>query len=194
MTSTLNNEKGIALITTLMFLGLGFAVVAILLRLVTVETKMTRLEQSYSIALDAAKGGADEFMFMVQNGLDAPPPGGSFGAAANSGWCLKVKKSHSTDTWITNADWTANGCTNNLALATDPNPTVQPDFTLSLSNYTVSVKVIDTILTSAPAAPTPGTACADNGCAYYTVNVRAVSPNSNEHADLSFVFRYDRES
>jgi Tfp pilus assembly protein PilX len=190
MRNTLNNEKGIALITTLMFLGLGFAVVAILLRLVTAETKMARLEQSYSVALDAAKGGADEFMFLIQNNQDRPPDG--FGTAAHSGWCFKVKKSTASTNWLTNSDWTANSCTNDLARATSPDPTVEPDFTMALSNYTVYVKVIDTTLTEKAGAA--GEACADNGCAYYTVNVRAVSPNSNERAEVSFVFRYDRES
>ena len=44
-----------------MLLVLGFAVVVTLLKLVTSETKLSRLEQNYSTALDAAKGAADVF-------------------------------------------------------------------------------------------------------------------------------------
>ena len=68
MKNPIQNQKGIALIATLMLLVLGFAVVAILFRLSTQETKLARLEQGYTTALDAAKGATDLFIFTVQNG------------------------------------------------------------------------------------------------------------------------------
>ena len=64
MINPIQNQKGIALIATLMLLVLGFAVVAILFRLSTQETKLARLEQGYTTALDAAKAGADLFIYM----------------------------------------------------------------------------------------------------------------------------------
>ncbi|MCE5333988.1 MAG: hypothetical protein LLG06_05310 [Desulfobacteraceae bacterium] len=186
MKYTLNNEKGIALITTLMFVALGFSIIAILLRMVTVETKMARLEQSYSIALDGAKGGADMFIFLVQNGLTAPPsPGIGTGTAVNSGHCFHVKLNYPTASWVSQSEWTTYACPTQ-AVATDPDPTAQPDFTMTLSNHTVSVKIIDTIQTQ-PAAAAP---CL-NGCSYYTVNVRSQATGTGEHADITFVYRYD---
>lgn len=189
MKHPLNNEKGIALITTLMFVALGFSIIAILLRMVTVETKMARLEQSYSIALDGAKGGADMFIFLVQNGLTAPPtPGIGTGTAVNSGHCLHVKLNYPTSSWATQSEWTTYACPT-ASTAIDPDPTNQPDFTLSLSNHTVSVKIIDTIQTQ-PTSLAPPAPC-QNGCSYYTVNVRSQAAGTKERADITFVYRYD---
>ena len=50
------------------------------------------------------------------------------------------------------------------------------------NNYTVNVKIIDNTLTR---AATPNTPC-QNGCYYYTVVARAISPDSSEHADVTF--------
>lgn len=187
MISTLKNEKGMALVTTLMLLVLGFAVVVTLLRLVTTETKLSRLEQSYATALDTAKGGADLYIFMVQNGIPSQP-NPAFGTSTNSGHCLHVKMSYPAASWYSQTEWTGNGCPS-LASgnATNPDPTVQPDINLTLSNYNVYVKVIDTWQTQANTTPPP----CQNGCNYYTVNVRSQAPGSSEHADVTFVYRYD---
>jgi hypothetical protein len=184
----LNSQKGIALITTLMLLVLGFSLVATLLYFVTAETKVARLEQNYATALDAAKGGADMFIFMVQNSVSVPPvdnQGRSTGVASHNGQCLRIKKMSSTSAWVANADWAANACPA-LASATNPDPTVEPDATMTLGGFTVRMKVIDTYLTQPNASPPP----CQNGCYWYTVNVRGTSP-VGEHADISFVYRYD---
>ncbi len=54
-----NNEKGIALITTMVlgFIALGF--IGALLYLLTSGTNVSAIEKRYTTALEAAKGGAD---------------------------------------------------------------------------------------------------------------------------------------
>lgn len=183
MRQTLKNEKGIALVTTLMLLVLGFALVAMLLRLVTAESKLSGLEQSYATALDAAKGGTDMFIFIRQNDLDRPP--GGIGSSPYGGSCFGVKMNNKTSDWTSRPEWTAGCPALTLAQATDPDPTSNPDATFTLSNYTVNVKVVDTIYTVNGGTPPPP------GYWYYTVNVRATAPNSGEHADISFIYRYD---
>lgn len=193
MEHPLRNEKGIALVTTLMLLVLGFMVVMTLLRLVTAETKISRLEQTYTTALDASKAGTDLFIFLVQNGLSSPPNPGAgtnpFGSSSYSGHCLHVKMNNVTSSWYTQSEWTSNACPGSASgQATSPDPTVQPDLTLTLSNYTVNLKLVDTTLTAATSSGT----CSSNGCWFYTVNVRAQAPGTNEHSDITFVYEYEK--
>lgn len=190
MKNPIQNQKGIALIATLMLVVLGFAVVAILFRLSTQETKLARLEQGYTTALDAAKGATDFFIFTVQNGSALlTPPAPPFGATFNQINCLKAKMTSATSAW--NGAGCQQTLTTTAPSAISSDPTDSPDITFQLmtpSAYTVNVKVIDTTMT--PAA-NPNTPCF-NGCYYYTVVARAISPDSTEHADIFFVYRYDR--
>ena len=195
MTNTIKNQKGIALVATLMILVLGFAVVAIMFRLSTQETKLARLEQGYTTALDAAKAGTDLFIYMVQNGVYTPPSA-SFGTASNQN-CLAIKMNNSANipanNWSSSSfqgqTWSSYGCPSQ-ANATNTNPTVNPDITLTLSNYTVNVKVIDNYQSGATGNPNPN-GC-QNGCFYYTVVTQATSPDLKEHSDIFFVYRYDK--
>ncbi len=190
MKSPIQNQRGIALIATLMLLVLGFAVVAILFRLSTQETKLARLEQGYATALDAAKGATDLFIYMVQNQVPNPPVSGAstpFGTSLNGGRCLQIKMANATSSWATTTGWNTAPACPSQANATSTDPTQSPDITLTLSNYTVSVKVIDNWLTQ----DTGATPC-NHGCFYYTVVARAQAPDSSEHADISFIYRYDQ--
>ena len=191
MKNSIQNQKGIALITTLMLVVLGFGIVAIMLRLSTQETKLARLEQGYTTALDAAKGAANLFIFTVQNGSAlGTPPTPPFGAAFNQSNCLKAKMTTATSGW-TGAAWAgcpqANNTTSPSAISS--NPTDKPDITLTLSNYTVNVKIIDTTTT---VAANPQSSPCWNGCFYYTVVAQATSPDLTEHANISFIYRYDQ--
>jgi len=193
MIKTIQNQKGIALVATLMMLVLGFAIVAIMFRLSTQETSLARLEQGYTSALDAAKAGTDLFIYMAQNQVYIPPvPGGAgagtpFGTSQNQGRCLQIKMANATSSWSLTSGWnTAPACPSE-ANATSTDPTVSPDITLTLANYTVDLKVIDNWLTQAT-----GIAPCQNGCYYYTVVSRAVGPNSGENAQVTFVYRYSQ--
>jgi hypothetical protein len=84
----------------------------------------------------------------------------------------------------------ANNTTKPSAISSDP--TDSPDMTLVLgkasSQYTVNVKIIDNTVTQPNYATTP----CYLGCYYYTVVAQATSPDSNEHADISFMYRCDK--
>ncbi len=194
MKTVLANQRGLALITTIMLLVLAFAVVAILLRLTTRQTQMAGLEQGYTTALDAAKAGTDMFITYAQNcattyasnrhacgGLPAAfGDGNSF--VSN---CLTYKLNYPTLTSA--ANWISDGCSGTLQERTDTNPVDHPDMTLTLKNsttgYTINVKVIDTYIVgnTNPACP--------NGCYYYTAVARSQINGSPEHVDVQFIYR-----
>jgi Tfp pilus assembly protein PilX len=186
MKDSIQNQKGIALIATMMLLVLGFAVVAILFRLTTQETKLARLEQGYTAALDAAKGGADLFIYMAQNPGATTP----LGTSPDQGQCLQVKLGNATQDWAVVPAWGAAGCPSQ-ANATITDPTQYPDITFTLSNYTVNVKVLDNSTTYAMGIV--GSPCF-NGCFYYTVAAHAqtLGSSASEHADVLFVYRFDQ--
>ena len=63
MKNSIQNQKGIALITTLMLVVLGFGVVAIMLRLSTQETKLARLRTRLYNRTGCGKGRDRPFHF-----------------------------------------------------------------------------------------------------------------------------------
>lgn len=170
MINPIRNKKGIALVGTILMVVLGFGIVAILFRLSTQEAKLAGLEQGYTAALDAAKSGADLFIYMVQNATPNPPvPSGSgstspFGTSYLSGQCLNIKMYNSTANWSSNSGWSgcpsATSATAPSAIST--NPADSPDITLSLVNgainYTVYVKLIDNYMSQATGAARARTA------------------------------------
>jgi Tfp pilus assembly protein PilX len=183
MINSIKNQKGIVLFVTLMLLVLGFALVATMFRLASQDTKLASLEQGDTVALDAAKAGADLFIYMAQNAPAATP----LGASPNGGNCLQVKLSTATADWSKAPGWA--GCTTQ-ANATNPDPTQFWDITFALSNYTVYVKVLDNSTTTALGIT--GAPCYD-GCFYYTVATSAQSSGSPPvRADVLFVYRYDQ--
>ncbi len=201
MTKPIANQKGLALITTMILVVLGFAVVAILLRLTTRQTQMAGLEQGYTSALDASKAGTDMFITYAQNCATSfyntsQPCGGlpaAFGTS-NVNNCLTVKLNNPTFStsgdnlnWTTLPLWTSYACSGTLTQVTDSNPVDHPDMTLSMKNYTISVKVIDTYQVTTTASGTP---CNPNGCFYYTAVARAQATNSPEHVDVQFIYRF----
>jgi hypothetical protein len=164
----LKNEKGIALVTALIMMVLGFAVVVTLLLMVTQGTKITGIEQRYAVALDASKGGADFIINMIRNDLTNPP--NFAGASGISGSpCLKQKLEKPTST----ANW--DSCSSN---ASTSDPMDQPDVTLALNNYQVFVKIVDTRETDTDFL--------------YTINIRSQLPNGTEHAEISLLYKQEK--
>jgi len=178
MKNLVPNEKGIALITTLMLMVLGSGVIATLLYTVLYGTKITRLGQQYTIALDAAKGGADLIINMMQNEVYGPPALAG-AVAASSTACMEQKLTQATFDSDPSASWPS--CCAYAANTADcnqdmwnSNPTVRPDLTLTLANYQVFVKVINTRKTGSKFL--------------YKVNVRAQDPTGQSRADISFLY------
>jgi hypothetical protein len=167
-------ERGIALLTTLMLMVLGFGLVATLLYMVTYGTKTTRLEQEYAVALDAAKGGADMIINMAQRSLFDPPNLG--GAAGSNASCLEEKLT------MQNTGDNATGNWRSCSMqATTSDPKISPDLTLTMANHRVYVKIVDTRVTTSNTATN----------FFYTVNVRAEALNGQGRAELSCLYQVE---
>ncbi|NLJ29501.1 MAG: hypothetical protein GX433_16040 [Deltaproteobacteria bacterium] len=162
------NERGIALITTLLLMVLGFTVVVTLIVMVTQGTQITGIEQRYTTALDASKGGADFIINMIRNDLTLPPVIANAAGPSGSA-CLRQKLTSTTSA----ANWSS--CAANASTA---DPTDEPDITFILNNYLVSVKIIDTKESSTDY--------------YYTIGIRSQVPNSTEHAEISILYRQEK--
>ncbi len=169
-----NNEKGIALLTTLMLMVLGFGLVATLLYMVTYGTKTTRLEQEYTIALDAAKGGADMLINMAQRNLYDPPNlGGAIGSNAS---CMEEKLTMQNTGDNQTGNWRSCSV---QAISSDPK--ISPDLTLTVANHRVFAKIIDTRVTT-------GTTATNY---FYSVTVRAESLGGQGHAEISCLYQVE---
>lgn len=191
MKDSIHNEKGIALLTTMMLMVLGFGVVATLLYMVTYGTKATSIEQKYATALDAAKGGADFLINMMQNELYGPPGLGGVVVSSTSSLCMQQKLTQATTESNPSTNWpksiccpdnstqAAEYCTTvskyNTSIV-DPRPKILPDLTLAVGGGQVYVKIINTKIT--------------NNDFFYTVSVRADSPTESRepHAELFFLY------
>jgi hypothetical protein len=191
MKHTIHNEKGIALLTTLMLMVLGFGVVATLLYMVTYGTKTTSIEQKYATALDAAKGGVDFMVNMMQNELFGPPGLGGVVVSSSSSLCMEQKLTQPTTDSDPSQNWRKSSCCpdNSTQAITycstlneyntnivNSDPKILPDLTLTLAGCQVFVKIINTKIT--------------NNDFLYTVSVRADSPTPSRepHAEISFLY------
>jgi len=179
----LKNERGIALLTTFMLMVLGLGIVATLLYSTTQGTKIAALEQDYARALDAAKGGADLLIAMIHDPwLQAP-----FGAVRPNPACWGNKLYYTTHESNVLGNWP--DCIS-AADAVNPDPTVQPDLTLTLANCQVYGKIICTreVLVSG-CTPSGEDDCLDY---LYVVKVRGQAPNSTTSAEISFLYQIDK--
>jgi hypothetical protein len=168
MRRIVHNEKGVALLTTLMLMVLGFGVVTTLLYMVTQGTKTTRLEQEYTTALDAAKGGADIIVNMMENELFIAPTMAS--TVSLNATCLEDKLKNATTDDNSSASWPS--CTGQ---PTSSDPETDPDLTLTLANRQVFVKIIHTTETTTNFL--------------YLINVKAKRPGSEAHVEISFLYQ-----
>jgi hypothetical protein len=180
-----HNEKGIALLTTLMLMVLGFGVVATLLYMVTYATKTTSVEQKYATALDAAKGGADFLINMMQNEMFGPPTLGGVVVSSSNSLCIQQKLTQATTDSNPSAAWPP-CCTDNSTQCNsdivNSDPRILPDLTLAVGGCQVLVKIINTKIT--------------NNDFLYTVSVRANSPTANgePHAEIFFLYSLAKPS
>lgn len=170
-----NNERGIALITTLLLMVLGFAVVVILLQMVTQGTKISGVEQRYSTALEASKGGENVIIDTILNdgalNADLVATGNILGNTFNAD-CFRQKITKATSL-TPKVNWGA--CSDNN-LTSDL--TKDPDIMMNLNNYQVLIKIIDT---------------RETGSAFiYTIKILSQVPNSPEHSEISILYQLDK--
>lgn len=175
------DEKGIVLVSTLILMVLGAGLVVALLKLTTHATKLSGLEQQYTTAIEASKGGTEVIINMIKSETYTPPAIGSASAASGS-VCLQQKLTKSSSPCpappclvpcLASPCWTS--CGSN---ATSSDPTAEPDITMSLSGYSMFLKVVDT---------------KESEDKYmYSIKVRSVSPATNDQAEISFLYQIDK--
>lgn len=144
----LRNEKGIALITSLMLTLLSMTVVMALLYMLTMDISQTGMRKRYKTALEASTGGAQMMLReilpqILQNydsttlASDLERTFSDFSLTVTSATCLRQKFTNSTANW-------GSACSQTL----NPGDTPDMSMTLQATNgtpYTVYTKVIDTI-------------------------------------------------
>ncbi|GKT08983.1 hypothetical protein [Desulforhabdus sp. TSK] len=175
----LNDERGIALITTLLMVVIGFAVVVILLLLVTQGVKVTGIEQRYAGSLEAAKGGTDLIINTIKNAALSDPtdplvlPTFVENLNLESGEpCIKEKLAKATSA-SPKVNWPH--CSDYAATS---DPTQNPDLIFDLSSHHLHIKIIDT---------------RDTTSAYiYTIKIRAEEADAMGHAEISVLYQQER--
>jgi hypothetical protein len=154
----IKNEKGIALVTALMFTLLTLGIIMTLLYMITQGTKVTAANKSYKTALEASYGATDMiakdilpniFKNMTTATRISDFASGStlssLGFAVSNSDCLANKSKYNT------SDWNHGGtCTADSADMSSIAATTLPDMTFNLkadndsTGYKVYAKIVDT--------------------------------------------------
>lgn len=152
----LKNNKGIALVTSLMLTLISLTMVMALLYMVTQSTKVSGANKRYKTALEASYGGSELFTKdilpqLLQNYQSATFIASTTDKFSNVGLqivatqvCLQSKLTQSSDKWPV-------GCSNSSS------PKQNPDITFNLLSatanpYTVYSKIVETVLGNSDAS------------------------------------------
>lgn len=146
MSLMLKNNKGIALVTSLMLTLISLVIILSVMTLITSSIKRTGAQKRYKTAMEAAYGGTDivlkEIMPYILKNMDSVNLGPGLQGQYDAGWlsvtsdlCLREKLTKRTDQW-------------NVACNQTLNPKVSPDLTFSLTSlkgmpFTVYTKIVD---------------------------------------------------
>ena len=146
---TIRNQKGIALVTTLMLTLISLAVILALLYMVTRGTQASGMNKKYRTALEASYGGAEVVAkaiipFVLQNystpsllsNLEGVNGFGAIGLKVEDESCLQRKIMYPTASWAADCDAVAS-------------PSKLPDMTMQLpaqegSHFMIYAKIMDT--------------------------------------------------
>lgn len=144
----LRNERGIALVTSLLLMLIALAITMTLFYVITWQTKLSAAHKRYKTAIEASQGGAEIFARQIIPNVFANVTGSRLTAAfpgislvqPSGGPCLKYKLDNGT------ASWGGSVCGTDTNLF---NPTTKPDIKLTLqgtnSNFDVYAKIVDTM-------------------------------------------------
>lgn len=136
------NDKGIALVMTLVISAIGLAIMAGLIYMITVGTQISGIQKRYKTALEAGMGGS-EFSYEVIGARMTPsftPAAFSMPALDVSGTnCLNPKLNTSTGTWPV-------VCSQTVAIDHNDQTTYDWRFELGAGpTYRVYAKIVDTV-------------------------------------------------
>ncbi len=161
----LNVERGIALITSLILSLICLSLIAGLMMLVTVGTKISGIKIRYTSALEAAKGGIEDFLQDI--------PFDHKGTLTDTDY--KCKLQQDTGNWDTVC---ANYCSGSACTShSSPADIISScDWSNTYGNYTVYCKIIDTKGTS-------------TGDWFYTIEIVARNNTTLESAWYTIVYK-----
>jgi cysteine sulfinate desulfinase/cysteine desulfurase-like protein len=203
-----DNEQGVALVTSLLLTLISLAITMALLTFILAGTRMSASQKRYHNALSAAYGGIEvstrDLIPKVFNGFSSNSLTTSFSninlAVHSSNACLQQKL------FLRSSEWNACG---DLSAATKPDAAVAPDVRFTLqgvnnqSDFNIAAKIVDTV----PGNSDPsGTEMLDAGMAVagtspgvspmhlpslITIEVEGTQGSKpQEKADLSVLYAY----
>ena len=191
------NNKGItmiiALITALIILILGSIAFYISIK----STKVSGTFRQYRASVEAAKGGYEETKYIIDLLKADPNATMPAGITVNNKTCLVQEKLRKKT-----SDWDNTTCTGD---PTNPDKTVSnPDITLTIGNYNVYVKLINTAKGNTAMGGTKGlgTGGVTTGKAgtstvtppripyLYTIEIVSQHQTANDTAAVSLVYGY----
>jgi len=126
----IRDKKGIALVMAMIFILIGFGMIAAMVQLIKESIRMSGMEKRYTTAVGAAKGGAEIIVAGINTGNF------SIGTINNKD-CLQEKL---------NSDWrekNQNGWDHCSPDALDPNVKNTPDIRIDLGDYRIFIKIVD---------------------------------------------------
>lgn len=146
----ITNEKGIALITSLMLTLISMAMVLVLLYIVTTGTQMSAAHKRYKTALEASYGGTEVFvkdimpkLFQGYTSSSLTAGFSAVGLSVVNSSCLSQKLNTSTAGW-------ASGCSNSLDAKTLPDLQFYLKSELAgfqpQPKFMVYTKIVDTVV------------------------------------------------
>jgi len=203
----LGNEDGIALVTALMFSLICLGIVAALMQMLLLQTKVSATEKNYRNSLEAAYGGTElltkEFIpkLFTNYSSGIGPLLTAYGSGGLGDIGLQVDDGLETKLSTATSDWGA------LSKTIDPKDTPDLQFTLrgisSSNNFKVYAKIVDTVTGN---SDTTGVDYLDSGAgvagtgagispkhnpALYSLEVRGEkATNPKEKALLSVLYAY----
>jgi hypothetical protein len=199
----INNQRGIALVTALMFTLISLAIIMTLLYFMTQGIQASASHKRYKTALEASYGGAEivlkEVIPQIFQGYSSSQLNTAFSGigmhidATTS--CLKLKLTTPTSKW-------PSSCSQTL----DPKSSSDLNFTLqaqgaSSAPFTVYSKIVDTVTgnTDTSGLQLEGSGVAEAGSIvtpqhfpyFYRVEVQGErSTHATEHANLDIQYAY----
>ena len=188
------NEKGIALIMTLILSAIALAIMAALVYMLTASSQVSGIQKRYRTALDAAKGGADATYRII--GFRGSDPGLALALTAfniPSGPCLNTKLNNPTLSW--------GACDSSISINPQTPSTYDMYFQLgTTTQYNVYSKIVSTVVgNSGPdlGLSKPGVVLSNSGeipvqpVPYlYTIEVEADSSATLERGKYSILYAY----
>ncbi|MDA8388926.1 MAG: hypothetical protein M0Z58_09740 [Nitrospiraceae bacterium] len=187
----INDESGMTLVIVIVLAAVALIIMSGLIYMATSGTEVSGMGKRYSTALEAAVGGTDAARGLIDsrdaNNFKLPAVQATFSNAL----CTNTKLLKPT------SEWTTNGCPANSYSWTIGAGNY--DMSLSLGNYTVYAKIVDTIPGNTAAATgleKTGVVEADSGtlavpAVPYIYTIETLSKaNTPERSKVSAVYEY----